>query len=170
MGKASNLMKAHKKIQEQQEKERRLKAEAFLEAYRKLVQDTGIEWTCELEFTPKAVSPRLRLAEARPPQGEVKSWADAKRENLENRKACPHEKRTDDVRDCNKCGLPEKFWGENDTGATQDYIERTEQKIKEIDEADKRREDMEKEEDEASREQPKEEERTEEKAEEKIQQ
>ena len=134
MGKQSTLMKAHRKIQEKQEEERQEKAERFLAAYKKVVQETGIEWTCELEYTPRGISPRLRLAEARPPQ--VTSWAQAKKENLELRKNCTHVKREDNIRDCKTCGLPETVWGENGVGATEEYIKGVEEKIAELEKAD----------------------------------
>lgn len=144
MGKASQLMKAHRKIQENREKERQEKAESFLALYKKVVQETGIEWTCELEITPRGIVPRLRLAEAKP-DAEVKSWADAKKANLEIRRNCTHTKE-EGGRSCKTCGLDEALWGENGIGATEEYIARIESKIKEIEQVEARKNEVDEEE------------------------
>jgi hypothetical protein len=136
-----NLAKIQKKQQEKEEKERKTKAEAFLKSYKELVEQTGIEWTCELEYRPGGISPRLRLAEYRPQQ--VTSWAEAKRQNLEVRKSCVHAKRDDGVEECRLCGLSQKYWGENNIGATQEYSEMMEQKIKMIEESENQKKEME---------------------------
>lgn len=136
-----NLAKIQKKQEEKAEKERKGKAEKFLAGYKELVEGTGIEWTCELEFKPSGIAPRLRLAEYRPQQ--VTSWAEAKRQNLEVRKNCKHEKRDDGVESCRICGLEMKNWGADGVGATQEYVETTEQKIKAIEESDAQKKEME---------------------------
>lgn len=146
MGKSSQLMRAHRKIQENQEKERQEKAESFLALYKKVVEETGIEWTAELEITPRGIVARLRLAEAKP-DAEVKSWADAKKENLEIRKNCTHKKSEEEgARSCKVCGLDEALWGENGVGATEEYIARIESKIKEIEQVEARKNEVDEEE------------------------
>lgn len=124
MGK--NLLGIHKGIEKKVQMDRNQRAEAFTAGCRKLTEEFGIDFCAELQFTPAGIKPVLRIADAK--IGQTKEWSEAMRENLTTRNKCNHKE--NEAKDaCKECGLESKNWDVSGLGATEEYIERTENKI-----------------------------------------
>lgn len=128
MGKG--LLGLHKNIEKKKELSRHERAEAFMADYRLLVEKHHIDMGVELKYTPDSIRPILKLKDMEQP--EMKPWSQAKRENLDLRRNCKKHKLREKENDCGLCGLAKENWGEGDSGATQEYIDKTEAAINEI--------------------------------------
>lgn len=127
------LLQNHKKLEKKKQNDRNQRAEAFVAEYKKLSEKYQMDFSAELQFAPNGIKPILRMKDLAMP--EMKPWSEAKKENLEARKACKHKLREKE-QDCGTCGLAKEHWGENDKGATQEYIDKTEAAINEIKKAE----------------------------------
>lgn len=91
------------------EQEARENAQNFLKEYRVLVDKYGMDFRAKLELEPV------------PKEPEIKPWSESLQENLDVRTACKHED-SEGNGVCTKCRLGNTIWGEDGTGATEEYV------------------------------------------------
>lgn len=120
---------------------RRDRAAAFLEAYKNLIRQYGVEIKAHFDMLPNGlVKPSLTVKEydIHKDTMSLKPWSEALEENLATRINCTHEP-NDDETVCKVCGLNPENWGADRQGVTEVYIEKQrakiqEQKVKELEE------------------------------------
>lgn len=135
-----------KKAQEVIQKDRKERADAFLQEYAEkdvcpeckherqgLIKRHGIEITATaepLQGQPNVFKAALNLGDYHEPkQPQTKKWSEAMGENLDLRKNCTHQIDEEEIK-CEKCGLPPANWGAQGIGVTKEFEEKTIQKIK----------------------------------------
>lgn len=154
---SKKLLNMHKDLEKKKQADLMERGNKFLDEYKVLCRKYKMDLCAELEATREGIKPVLR---ARPlvEEPKLKPWSEAKRENLENRSACEHERVLDkeasaeevEKAQCTKCGLIAPNWADKGEveidskttkitgkGVTDEYRQRTEHQIAVIAEEEK---------------------------------
>lgn len=94
-------------------------------AFKKDLQDVFRKHGLTIDAVIKSFGSYAQVALTIVPYEEpkAKEWSEAKKENLEIRKACKHEKLNPEGTTCENCGVLKENFGENGHGVTAAYEE-----------------------------------------------
>lgn len=116
------------------QKEKEEKANNFIEGYKKLCAENGLQLKAIIQHEADGSSkPSMVVAEYQAPQ--LKNWADATAENLEVQKNCRH--LNENNTNCKTCGVRLADQDPSGTGVTEEFIKIKLQKIEDYRAKDK---------------------------------
>lgn len=110
---------------------RRNKAATFLEEHKKRITYFGVEIKAYFDLLDNGLmKPSLTIADFNPFKGieNTKPWSEAMEENLATRINCTHQPNEEETA-CKLCALNPENWGENKEGVTNEYLDKTREKI-----------------------------------------
>lgn len=92
-------------------------------AFKKDLQDVFVKHGLTLDAVIKSFGPTASVQLTIVPyeKPDIQNWSEAKKENLEVRKACEHTELTEDGKACKACGVSTEDFGENAIGVTAEY-------------------------------------------------